>query len=246
MGIWPWSDVFKSSEMGNMIVSVLSAGAVGTGDSIGKENKANIMMACRNDGVIVKPDAPLLPIDQNYIDIARHAQTPVVACTYTQHNNIKTAYVFAFLGDSSKLNQFGFSLHDIGMRGKVVVYSPLQHTVQLMEEGGRFNTDLPEDKFAYYIVAPITGSGIAFLGDAGKITATGKKRIESISDAAGKLQVKVLFAKGEAAVTLQGYAVQNVSTDKGKLSQDRVSHLFTLVVPAPLQGNITTITLQAR
>ena len=244
MGIWPWSDVFKSSELNNMIVSVLSAGAVGTGDSIGKENKANILMACRRDGVIVKPDVPLLPIDQNYIAMARQDHTPVVAYTYTLHKNIQTGYVFAFADDTVKVKQFGFSLHDIGMQGRSVVYNPLLKTVQLMEAGESFRADLPEEKFSYYIVAPVTASGIAFLGDAGKITATGKKRISSINASANKLQVKVLFAKGESSVVLQGYAEHRVTADTGKLNQDTITHLFTLVVPAPLQGNVTTVTFQ--
>ena len=108
MGIWPWSDVFKSSELNNMIVSVLSGGPVGTGDAIGTEDKANIMKACRADGVIVKPDVPLLPIDQNYVQMARQQHTPVIASTYTLHNKIKTGYVFAFADDSTQVNHYQF------------------------------------------------------------------------------------------------------------------------------------------
>lgn len=69
-GIYPWCDVFKSDEKGNMILAVLSSGPVGTGDAIGREDKENIMMACRKDGVLVKPDIPILPIDEDYINDA--------------------------------------------------------------------------------------------------------------------------------------------------------------------------------
>jgi len=246
MGIWPWSDVFKSSELNNMIVSVLSAGAVGTGDSISTENKENILMACREDGVIVKPDIPLLPLDQNYLQLARKEQTPVVAYTYTRHNNIQTSYVFAFAGDSTKLDNFSFNLYDIGMQGKSVLFNPLKHTAQLMSANESYHADLPEEKFAWYIVAPLTSAGIAFLGDAGKITATGKKRIAGITVSGKKLQVQVLFAKEESSVTLQGYAEHNVTADKGQVKQDNATNLFTLEVHAPVQGNIATVTLQTR
>jgi len=246
MGIWPWSDVFKSSEMNNMIVSVLSAGAVGTGDSIGTENKANILMACRTDGVLVKPDLPLLPLDQNYVQMARKEQTPVVAATYTLHEKIKTGYVFAFGDDTTKVNQFDFSLNDIGMQGRSVVFDPLKRTVQLVEAGGRYHADLPETKFVYSIGAPITTSNIAFLGDAGKITATGKKRIAAITSTTNQMQVKVSFAKGETAVTLQGYTEKHVSANKGKLSQDVATHLFTLVVPRPEKGDSATVIIQTK
>ncbi len=244
MGIWPWSDVFKSSEMDNMIVSVLSAGPVGTGDLIGTENKANILMACRTDGVLVKPDAPLLPLDLNYVQMARKEERPIVAATHTLHGSVKTSYVFAFGNDTTKVNQFSFSLSDISMKGKSVVFNPLKRTVQLTEAGKRFSADLPEEKFAFYIVAPITSSGIAFLGDAGKITSTGKKRIAGITPMGKKLQVKVVFAKGESAVTLQGYSAKKVMTSKGKLSHDPAAHLFTIVVPRPAKGETETLTLQ--
>lgn len=35
LGIWPWSDVFMSSETSNLLLSVLSASMVGVGDAIG-------------------------------------------------------------------------------------------------------------------------------------------------------------------------------------------------------------------
>ena len=61
LGIWPWSDVFMSGETNNLLISNLSAGPVGTGDEIGKENRANILKAIRADGVIIKPDTAVVP-----------------------------------------------------------------------------------------------------------------------------------------------------------------------------------------
>jgi len=79
MGIWPWCDVFKSGETGNMILAVLSGGPVGTGDALGKEDKGNILMAARPDGVIVKPDRAAVPCDQTYL----YPTEPFLASTYT-------------------------------------------------------------------------------------------------------------------------------------------------------------------
>ena len=244
MGIWPWSDVFKSSEMDNMIVSVLSAGPVGTGDLVGTENKENILMACRTDGVLVKPDVPLLPLDQNYVQMARKEQTPIVAATHTLHGHIKTGYVFAFGNDTTRVNQFSFSLGDLSMKNRSVVFNPLKQTVQLIDPEKRFSEDLPEEKFAFYIVAPITTSGIAFLGDAGKITATGKKRIAEITEMGKKLQVKVLFANGESAVTLKCYSERNIIVSKGKLTKDATAPLFSIVVARPAKGDVEIVTIK--
>ncbi len=246
MGIWPWSDVFKSSEIGNMTVSVLSAGAVGTGDSIGTENKANILKACRLDGVIVKPDIPLLPLDQNYVQLAKREGTPVVAYTYTRHQNIKTVYVVAFVGDSTKTKRFSFVPADMEMKGKIVLYDREHNTIQLINANDTYTETLSDQNYASYLLAPVTGSGIAFLGDKGKITGTGKKRIVSIESKGTTLQCKVLFAKGESSVVIEGYSEKDITTDKGKVEAGSVPHLFSIIVNAPKEGNIATLTLTSR
>ncbi len=220
MGIWPWCDVFKSNELGNMILSNLSAGPVGTGDAIGKEDKENIMKVCRDDGVLVKPDVPLLPLDEDYIQMAQNEGKPVIGYTYTKQGNITTDYVFAFATSATKDMQVNFSPADLGAKGSVVVFDPIHNKSQLMQANESFKDDLPVEKYTYYIIAPVTSSGIAFLGDAGKITATGKQRIASIVSSGKNLQVKVLFAKGESSVTLTGYCKDSLFSDHGKISTD--------------------------
>src|SRR5665647_46260 len=246
MGIWSWCDVFKSPEKGNMIVSNLSAGPVGTGDAIGKEDKANIMMTCRNDGVLIKPDVPLLPVDDDYVQMARMDQKPVLAYTFTKHSGITTSYVFAFATAKTTSMQVNFKPADIGMKSDVVVYDPLNNRLQTVRANESFKDILPEDKYTYYIIAPVTKSGIAFLGDAGKITATGKKRIAEIISSVKNLQVKVLFAKGESAITLHGFAEHAVTADKGKIGYDGATHLFSLVLPAPAKGNSVNVNLKTK
>jgi hypothetical protein len=83
LGIWPWSDVFMSSETDNLLLSTLSAGIVGVGDPIGAESATNLFQTIRTDGVIVKPDEPIVPIDATYIQDAQALKQPMVASTYT-------------------------------------------------------------------------------------------------------------------------------------------------------------------
>ena len=241
MGIWPWCDVFKSPETGNMIVSVLSAGSVGTGDATGKEDKRNIMSACRADGVIVKPDVPLLPIDEDYIQLARGEKKPLLAYTYTKHAAVTTGYLFAFADGTISDRQFSFQPSSMGFKGKLVVFDPLHHTVQVMQAPDTFRSTLPKDNYTYYIIAPITVSGIAFLGDADKIASTGKKRISMIKSIKDQLQVKVHFA-GEKTIKLQGYFEKPFTADKGILALDKTTNLFTLTIKTPLKGNEVTVT----
>jgi hypothetical protein len=232
IGAWPWCDVFKSDEMGNMILSVLSAGPVGTGDAIGKENKENILKACRADGVLVKPDAPVLPLDESYLNEAQGKDLPILAATFTKHTNITTNYVFAFATSKNNNKDVRFKPATLGMKGKAVVFNPSTKKAVLLNALDEYKDELPDDLYNYYIVAPVTASGIAFLGDANKIAATGKKRIAELKDIQGKLQATVLFANGEAAITLQGYSEKPVVADKGIVSYDATTHLFTLILPS--------------
>ncbi len=260
MGIWPWSDVIMSRETGNMIVSVLSGGAVGTGDKLGEEDKTNILKAARTDGVLVKPDAALLPMDSDYINEANHVHRPMLAYTYTKQNNIRTNYVFVFAPESSALSQYSFtpSDADLGMKGEVVVYDPLTDTVKKMNADSTFTSSLSNGsitkkmkktgdtkggkyRYSYYIVAPVTPIGIAFLGDEGKIAATGRQRISTLKASSKQLTVQVEFAKGKSSVHLQGYYEKTFTVDNGKLKLHPKQNLFTLTVKNSQHSNHVTI-----
>ena len=231
-GIYPWCDVFKSGEKGNMILSVLSAGPVGTGDAMGKEDKTNIMKACRNDGVLVKPDVPVLPVDEDYINDSEGSNIPMLGYTYTKHGSIITGYVFAFTNDSSGSRSVNFNPSKLGIKGKTVVYDPLTEELKVVNSGSGFSSLLNNNLYTYYIIAPVISSGIAFLGDAGKIVSTGEKRIHNVEDNNGTLKVIVLFAKGEASVKLEGYSEKSVTSDKGKIKYDSDTHIFNLILPS--------------
>lgn len=238
MGIWPWSDVFKSHETGNMIVSVLSGGVVGTGDALDKEDKENIMRASRTDGVLVKPDAALLPMDSDYIHEANGENKPMLASTYTRHHRITTNYVFAFTPADSTSKEVAFQPSVLGQQGNVVVYNELANSARSLDASDDFTATLGDAGYALYQVAPVTPVGIAFLGDAGKITSTGKQRIADMISSQDALQVSVIFAPGESSVTLHGYYDKPIKADKGQLTLHPDRKMFDLVLSAP--GNTAT------
>ncbi len=47
LGIWPWTDVFMSTETNNLLLANLSAGMVGVGDAIGSRRTGKICCASR-------------------------------------------------------------------------------------------------------------------------------------------------------------------------------------------------------
>lgn len=115
LGIWPWTDACLSTSRYGILLQTLSAGMVGFGDLRGHESRAHIMPAIRADGVIVKPDVPLVPTGQSYLNEVRHPRRPIVARTYTEQNGVRTVYVFAF--DAANMRYWPWRL--VGKPGPV-------------------------------------------------------------------------------------------------------------------------------
>ncbi|MFB7225885.1 carbohydrate-binding protein [Streptomyces sp. NPDC056227] len=97
LGVWPWTDIFKSSEIGNLLLATLSAGPVGVGDALGKVNAGNLFQAVRPDGIIVKPDVPIVPTDATYVGQGAGKLSAMVASTHVAHaTGLTYRYVFAY------------------------------------------------------------------------------------------------------------------------------------------------------
>jgi hypothetical protein len=235
MGIWPWTDVYMSTEINNVLLSTLSAGPVGTGDAMGAENKANLFQAVRADGVIVKPDASIVPLDRSYIADAQKKTAPLTASTYTDRDGIKTEYVFAFNRAKTPDDKVHFTLGELDVSGPAYVYDYFSGTAQRFDAHAKFSAPLARDAAAFYVVAPIGKSGIAFLGDKDKFVGTGRQRIESLRDEAGKLTAGVVLAANEKSVVLHGYAASApkatvLAGEDDDVQYDPVTHHFTVVV----------------
>jgi hypothetical protein len=237
MGIWPWTDVFMSGETDNLLLSSLSGGPVGIGDAIGTVNKANLLEAVRADGVIVKPDAPIVPLDSSYLADAKKKPAPLTASTFTDHDGIKTAYVFAFNRPGTPADRIHFSPAELGVSGQAYVYDYFSGAGQLLKEGMPFTAPLEGNASAFFVVAPIGPSGIAFLGDRYKFVGTGRQRITSLRDEPGKLTVGVVLAQNEPWVVLHGYAavkpdVTVISGVDDAVQYDPSTHYFAVKVKA--------------
>jgi hypothetical protein len=235
-GIWPWCDVFKSAETSNMILAVLSAGPVGTGDSMGRESKANILRAARPDGVIVKPDEAAVPTDATYLDQASGGHRPFTATTYTDHHGIVTRYLFTL---SNSGEPFISNAKDFGLSVPGTVYLIAGGAVYRLEGEGPLVKRPPQPNFSYAMFAPQLPCGITILGDLSKFVPTGKQRIADIDSKPDSVTIKVSFAKGEGEVQIDGVspnpptvtALQGAATLK---SYDEFTHHFQIsVAPAP-------------
>ncbi|HEU5122912.1 MAG TPA: autotransporter-associated beta strand repeat-containing protein [Verrucomicrobiae bacterium] len=249
VGCWPWVDVFYSSESRNLLLSTLSAGPVGVGDALGGINGANLSKAVRPDGVIVKPDVPLTPIDQSYVNDAKGLNAPMVAATYVDHDQSRAAYVFAYARNASSV-QTSFTPTQLGIPGSAYVYDFFNHTgsVVTADSAYNFSTTTANNNVngSYFVVVPVGPSGIALIGDTNKFVTLGKKRISMLSDA-GVLKVTASFAAGETNLTLAGYApsapyIGALSGAFGSMNYDVATHFFSINI-APDKSNSATLAL---
>jgi hypothetical protein len=243
LGIFPFADNVYSTDVMGLVLATHSAGIVAMADGLGNEVPANILQVIRPDGVIVKPDVPMVPMDSTYIADAvaalnTAAPPPMMAFSYSNHGGLRTGYVFAYsratAGSAAGIN---FAPADLGVAGAAFVYDYFGRRGRLVPAGSGFN-DSVTVKGSYYIVAPVGASGMALVGDTGKFVSAGQQRISQVEDD-GILSVSVEFAAGEASTTIWGYSptAPSVTVTAGSISQssyDAGSQVFMIVIgPAP-------------
>ncbi len=245
LGAWPWADTFDSSETDNLLLATLSAGMVGVGDEIGTASVTNLLQAVRPDGVIVKPDVPIVPTDATFIQEAAGVDTPLIAATYSDFGGWRASYVYAY--NTATNVTATFTPATLGYAGEVLVLDYFSGTGQLVDASATFSAPLGSaTSSSYYVVVPVGPSGIAFAGDQGKFVSLGKKRITQVSDD-GTLSVSVAFASGESSVTLRGYAAFAPTATAsagsvGAVSWSPTTDIFTVSVTP--SGDVAAIALQ--
>jgi len=208
LGAWPATDVMPSKDTAAMLFATLSGGPVGVGDAFEDLDRANIFKVARADGAIVKPDEPLMPLDASYTSQAQQTGAPIMAATYTRHEHHSTAYLLAFADDPSKATTaFSITPAALGIRGDVAVYDPLPETLSLVASKQAITGKLTRpDAFAYRIIAPVSPSGIAVIGDLGKFVPMGRKRVTGYQELPHAVRLKLAFAANDPAITIAGYA----------------------------------------
>jgi hypothetical protein len=185
-----------------LLVAALSAGPVGIADPIGALSGANVLRAVRRDGVIVKPDAPLTPVDGSYSNMAHGVDAPQIASSYSDFGALRTYYIFAYAQGSNL--QAKFSPSDFGVNGPMYLYDYFGGTGQVVSPADVIQKTIAGDAL-YLVLAPIGPSGMAVLGDVDHFVPMGKKRVPALTDD-GEIHLTVAFANGETARVIKGYS----------------------------------------
>ena len=236
LGVRPWSDVFMSNELDNLLLSTLSTGPVGVGDRIGSVNRENLLRAVRADGVIVKPDVPLVPTDEAFVEDAQSLKRPMLASAYTDFGTLKAFYVLAYARGHEKT--VAFTPASLGLHTRAYVFDYFSHKGTVVDPDKTLTKSLekesPDKEYAYFIVVPLGQSGIAFLGDRDQFVSLGKQRISQLSDK-GTVRVTIQFAHGENSRTVHGYSpvapvITPINGKTGASTYDSTAHRFTVSV----------------
>ncbi len=126
-----------------------------------------------------------------------------------------------------------FTPAELGLDGPAYVYDYFSGTGKLLGSDKIFSSPLDKKTSAFYVVAPVGKSGIAFLGDKNKFVGTGKQRITSLDDQADKLTVGVTLAANEPDVILHGFATKEpeaivVAGQDDAVQYNPATHYFTV------------------
>ncbi|NNM85431.1 MAG: hypothetical protein HKL96_06730 [Phycisphaerales bacterium] len=246
IGSWPWVDNFRSTETENILIATLTAGPVGVSDALGKESASNIFRAIRADGVIVKPDEPLVPTDQTILNDARHLSRPLIAATFA-HQNPRTDYVFICRRDGDR-GEFTVTPTSLGISGQCYIYNLRTHNGRVQAATVAISGHLKPAMWKYYELCPIT-SGMALLGDTAQFVPTGRSRIPHVAISHDTLAIALRFAKGEDTLPLQVYAARmpKVSASMGAISAMRYQdHVASFQVKRTGTSSPETITVTVR
>lgn len=233
LGLWPWSDVFMSSELSNLVVSTLSVGPVGTGDALGAIDAASLKRVMRSDSVLLKPDTPLIPMDAMYLADAASSSlppaAPMVAMTQTSFGAVSEKYVFSYPRTAGQASA-EMALSEFGITQRVYAWDWKAEKGAVLAAGGTLPLAY-ENGWAYVVLAPIDSAGIALLGDTSKIVPLARKRFTGGTNVGG-LNTTISFATGESSIVVMGYAehqprVMALTGSVGDLRYDTATHLFT-------------------
>jgi hypothetical protein len=234
VGLWPWSDVFMSQELPELILSTLSAGPVGVGDPLGQIDVANLKRAMRADSVLLKPDWPAQPLDAVYVADAEGEKTPMIAATRSGAE----VEVFAYPRTEGS-REVSVALRELGISGPAYEWDWVRGTGRRIGAGGSFRMSF-QDGWAYGVVSPIGPDHIALLGDAHQIVPLARERFPTAANGRSA-RVRVSYAAGENEVTLTGYAarrprVRAIQGSVGPLVYLRALHLFHIAVRPAGEG----------
>jgi hypothetical protein len=223
VGIWPSRDNIQTIADPNAYEDVLLANLLGgeiqLGHRIGECNFELLRKTYREgDGLILKPDRPIAPLDRCYIEGG--------AVGYTESNkNGRSWYYVLSLPSAGYLPEFCPA--DLGGAGRWAVYNLETRVVSIKDASSPIPLER-EAKHEYFVVAPLLENGIAVIGDVEKFVTMADMRIATVEAVREGARVGVISNQEWNPVTV-GFAAQRpAGVEVGDAKLEEVSSLDRL------------------
>ncbi|MFH1537534.1 MAG: hypothetical protein ABIH66_01150 [bacterium] len=185
------------------LLSILSAGPVGIGDRIGDVNKPVIMLMADEDGVLVKPDHPLIPIDRMFYKDPLIMPESLIGYTSSAVSG-KTWYYVLALNTNQAMTKSKFLLTpgDLSLQGGYVAYDFLAEKALPLDRDFSIERKLKPTGIFYLVLAPLTAQGRALIGDVGKYVTASDERILYWEDSKDGMEIDLNGPEGSATKLL--------------------------------------------
>jgi hypothetical protein len=200
LGIWPCRDNVQTGADPNafedLLLANLLGGSVELGHRIGEADWDLIRRVYREgDGLVLKPDRPIAPLDRSYFDGA--------ALGYTE-SNIGGRHWYYVLSLPPGGYASEFSPTDLGATERWAVLDWDRRSIEVHE--GDYPVRLAADvKHQYFVIAPVFENGTAVFGDLSKFVTMADQRIAAVEPEGKSVRVTVISSP-EAGTVVSGYS----------------------------------------
>jgi hypothetical protein len=200
VGLWPSRDniqtVADPNAWEDILLANLLGGEIQLGHRIGECNFDLVRKTYRDgDGLLLKPDRPIAPLDRCYHDGC--------AAGYTESDKAGRRWFYVVNYPSSGHLQ-DFKLSDLGVGGKWAVYEYDTGAASLVDAATPVSVK-QEGKHEYFVIAPLLENGMAVIGDTEKFITMADMRISSVELNGNSLQIGVLSNQADSPI-VTGYA----------------------------------------
>ena len=223
VGIWPSRDqtqtIADPNAFEDLLIANLLGGEIQLGHRIGECDFDLVRRTYREgDGLVLKPDKPIAPIDRSYLEGG------MVGYTESRIGSHSWFYVLS-LPSAGYLPNFRPS--DLELEGKWLVYNFDRQSASIKDATDTINLS-PNVKHEYFVLAPLLQNQMAVVGDVEKFVTMADMRIGSIESSEGSLRVAVISNSAKNPMIVGYSNARPARVAVGNLELNEVSSLKRL------------------
>lgn len=186
LGLFPFKDVFHAdlddphahAEVESLL-SALSVGPVGIGDGLGRTNPSIVRRTCRANGVLVKPDTPVIAINRSFRKWATSRGQLLTGTATSVKDDATWTYVVT-MNATEKPVQGRLTLADLDVDHPVFAWDWRRQDGQVLQPGDGWDLALDGLDWDYRVLAPIV-DGVAVVGDPALYVTAGDMRVHHVA-----------------------------------------------------------------